>query len=233
MLSLRSERDHARLVVLEPVIDPHQRSLLIELYSQDQRDAVLVVVGSVLGWIEVDLHAFTVATGKVLCQPAMTVDPNHLGREDSMNEKRQGNGPAPVPLAKVLQLSKSTRPPPGEGSGPASTPDMTAESLDPEEFPESSRRLTPAFRETSGQTAAMCIQYPQETSCQVSRRDLRRSLVRLRGAFEGFQRGSRSPIPQGQLMFPVGNGIGRAGNNPFPRYAGRSPEGMRRSPGCA
>src|SRR5215218_1260763 len=53
------------------------------------------------------------------------------------NEKSQGNGPAPIPLAKVLQLSKSTRPPPGERSGPASPPGMTAESLDPEDSPRS------------------------------------------------------------------------------------------------
>ena len=68
-------------------------------------------------------------------------DLSHAGLISLNGTKRtRENGPAPVPLAKVLQLSKSTRRPPGESPGPASTPDRTAELLIPENVPKSSSR---------------------------------------------------------------------------------------------
>ena len=53
----RSERDHAHLAVLEPVINPHQRSFQVEFACYLQRYAVFRLVCHVLGWIELELHA--------------------------------------------------------------------------------------------------------------------------------------------------------------------------------
>ena len=55
--SVRSERDHSHLVILEPLINPHQRSISVELTCQRQGYAVSRVVCLVLGWIELDNHA--------------------------------------------------------------------------------------------------------------------------------------------------------------------------------
>ena len=50
----RSERDHSRLAVLEPVINPHQRGFPVESTCHRQSDAVFRWVCLVLGWIELD-----------------------------------------------------------------------------------------------------------------------------------------------------------------------------------
>ena len=53
----RSERDHSRLAVLEPVINPHQRGFPVEFSCHGQRNTVFRLVCQVLGWIELDKHA--------------------------------------------------------------------------------------------------------------------------------------------------------------------------------
>jgi hypothetical protein len=52
----RCERDHSRFAIFEPAIDPDQRSFPVELDCQDQRDAVLGLIRSVFGWIELETH---------------------------------------------------------------------------------------------------------------------------------------------------------------------------------
>jgi hypothetical protein len=55
----RCERDHSHFAVFEPAVDPDQRSFPVfngGLNRQDQRDAVLRVIRSVFGWIELETH---------------------------------------------------------------------------------------------------------------------------------------------------------------------------------
>jgi hypothetical protein len=54
--SLRRERDHSHLTVLEPVVDPNQRSFPIEFARQGERNAMLRSIRNVLDRIEFDLH---------------------------------------------------------------------------------------------------------------------------------------------------------------------------------
>jgi hypothetical protein len=54
---LRRERYHAQLGVLEAIVDPNQRSVPIEFGCQSQGDAVLRLIRSVFGWIELNSHA--------------------------------------------------------------------------------------------------------------------------------------------------------------------------------
>src|SRR6266478_172874 len=49
-------RDHPYLFVFEAGVDPHQRSVPIEFFRQCQRDAMLLSVARILGWIERDSH---------------------------------------------------------------------------------------------------------------------------------------------------------------------------------
>jgi hypothetical protein len=116
-------------------------------------------------------------------------------------------------------LSKSTRPPSGESSGPASTPDIAAESLDPEEPPSSldgdSRHSS---RDLWTDDHDVHTIDPRERAVK--------SLRALRTASAGFQHSSRGLFPGNLLTFPAGNGIGERGMI-------RSPASVGRSPGCA
>jgi hypothetical protein len=53
---LRRERDHAQLVVLEAVVDPHQRSFPVELGRQCQLNPVLRKVRCILVRVELESH---------------------------------------------------------------------------------------------------------------------------------------------------------------------------------
>jgi hypothetical protein len=54
---VRSERAHSHLLVLEPFINPHQRSFSIEFDRHKQGHAMFRLVCRILGWIEFDTHA--------------------------------------------------------------------------------------------------------------------------------------------------------------------------------
>jgi hypothetical protein len=56
-VSNRSQSNDSQLSVISSIIDPCQCSIPIKLSSSSQGDAVLAEVGSVLFWIEVDVHA--------------------------------------------------------------------------------------------------------------------------------------------------------------------------------
>jgi hypothetical protein len=56
-LGFRSQRDHAHLAVLKPVIHPHQRSFPVKFTRRWQRHAVFCLVGRIFGWIELEMHA--------------------------------------------------------------------------------------------------------------------------------------------------------------------------------
>jgi hypothetical protein len=53
---LRSERDHAHLAIVFPVIDPYQRVIPIEFGRKSQRQSMLGLVQLILVRVEVDLH---------------------------------------------------------------------------------------------------------------------------------------------------------------------------------
>jgi hypothetical protein len=52
----RCERDNSQFVVLKPIVNPHQPSILIKPICQPKQNAVLRKVASILLWIELDLH---------------------------------------------------------------------------------------------------------------------------------------------------------------------------------
>jgi hypothetical protein len=54
--SLRSQRDHARLAILKPLIHPYQRSLSIQFPRLRERHPVFGLVNQVFGRVELDLH---------------------------------------------------------------------------------------------------------------------------------------------------------------------------------
>ena len=56
-LGLRRKSDHAKLFILEPGINPNQRSFPIELDGQGERYTVLRKVCSIFRRIELDTHA--------------------------------------------------------------------------------------------------------------------------------------------------------------------------------
>jgi hypothetical protein len=56
-LGLRRERYHAQFGVIEAIVDPNQRSVPIEISCQSQGNAVLRLIRSVFGWIELNSHA--------------------------------------------------------------------------------------------------------------------------------------------------------------------------------
>jgi len=56
-VSNRSQSNDSQLSVISSIIDPCQCSIPIKLSSSSQGDAVLAEIGSVLTWIEVNVHA--------------------------------------------------------------------------------------------------------------------------------------------------------------------------------
>lgn len=61
-IGLRSQRDHAQLLILKPIIQPHKRGVPVEVIAQVHGDAMIGDIGRVFDWIKPDSHIFTVAT---------------------------------------------------------------------------------------------------------------------------------------------------------------------------
>ena len=53
----RGERNHSRFVVLEPIINPHQRGFPVEFAGQRQGHAMPDLVCRILGPVELNMHA--------------------------------------------------------------------------------------------------------------------------------------------------------------------------------
>lgn len=56
-LGVWRECDYPHLVLLNPIINPHQRGFPIEFDRHEQGHAVFRLVGHILCWIEFDTHA--------------------------------------------------------------------------------------------------------------------------------------------------------------------------------